>query len=46
MLKPVTADVSEFGAAMLPVPEKSVHVPTPTTAMFPENVELNELHKF
>ena len=37
--KPVTADVSEAGAVIVPDPLIKVHNPVPVNAVFPANVE-------
>jgi hypothetical protein len=34
-LNPVTPDVGEFGEAIVPVPETSVHTPVPVVGVFP-----------
>ena len=39
---PVSVLVGEFGFAMVPVPETSVHIPFPTTGIFPASVSLEE----
>ena len=40
---PVTADVGDDVLAIVATPLKTVHVPTPTNAVFPANVKDPEL---
>src|SRR4051812_36041328 len=44
-VKPVTADVAEFGFAIVPLPETKVQVPVPTAAVVAANVVEVEPHK-
>ena len=41
-VRPVTAEVAEFGLMIVPVPEISVHTPVPTAGTFPANNEEDE----
>lgn len=41
-LKPVTPDVGDVGVVTTPVPAKTVHIPVPTTGVFPASVAVVE----
>ena len=43
---PVTAEVSEVGVVIVPEPVNKVHIPVPTTGVFPAKTEDPTLHKF
>ncbi len=45
-LNPVTPDVGDVGAVIVPVPAMSVHNPLPIVGVFPEKVEDVTLHRF